>query len=452
MTSESRDDPLSMRFSTLDAPQIVLAWLTWLRWLAVVGQVTATLIAHFALGVHLPIGLVFAIIAATFITNLGLYAESRRARVGSRIVPAVMVLDVLLLTAILALTGGPSNPFCTLYIVHVVLAVVLLGTRWTWIIAALSAACYAVLFLTGFGAENPIDQLPEWARAVGQWTSLTLVAVLIAYFIGAMHRAVLSRDQQLAAMRERNERSARFAAVTALAAGAAHELGSPLGTIAVVAKALEIAAKKAGVGDDITEDAMLIRTEVDRCRAILDRMRLEVGDDLRYTTRVVTAQEFIDESKDDLIEDRKRRVRSEVAVGAEQFYLTSRSILRAVGVLLRNAFEASPPDATVLMKLRHDGKNLICEVVDRGGGMPPDVLKRAGEPFFTTKEMGRGMGMGLFLVKLVIENNDGRMELQSTPGQGTLARLVFPARRPPAALPAGTSVPKPASVTMAAGA
>jgi two-component system sensor histidine kinase RegB len=243
-----------------------------------------------------------------------------------------------------------------------------------------------------------------------------------------------------------------LAALTTLAAGAAHELNTPLGTIAVVAKELEIAAKKAGVGDDITEDAMLIRTEVDRCRAILDRMRLEVGDDLRYTTRVVTAQEFIDESKDDLIEDRKRRVRSEVAVGAEQFYLTSRSILRAVGVLLRNAFEASPPDATVLMKLRHDGKNLICEVVDRGGGMPPDVLKRAGEPFFTTKEMGRGMGMGLFLVKLVIENNDGRMELQSTPGQGTLARLVFPARRPAAALPAGTSVPKPASATMAAGA
>ena len=424
----------------LDGPQIVLAWLTRLRWLAVVGQVTATLIAHLALGVRLPVVPIFAIVATTLVTNLALTAIARRPAADAQAVPAVMVLDVLLLTAILALTGGPSNPFCTLYIVHVVLAVVLLGTRWTWIVAGLSAACYAMLFLTRAGLDDPMQQLPNWARGVGEWTALTLVAVLIAYFIGAMHRAVLSRDQQLASMRERNERSARFAAVTALAAGAAHELGSPLGTIAVVAKELEIATKKAGVGAEITDDAMLIRTEVDRCRAILDRMRLEVGDDLRYQTRVVSAQEFIDEAMADLVADRKPRVKSEVAVGAEQFYLTSRAILRAVGVLLRNAFEASPPNANVTMRLRHDGRELTCEVIDRGGGMPADVLKRAGEPFFTTKEMGRGMGMGLFLVKLVIENNDGRLELQSTPGQGTLARLIFPARLPDGSRPEATGV------------
>lgn len=430
MSTLPRDDPWSMQLSSLDGPQIVLAWLTRLRWLAVVGQVSATLIAHLALGVKLPITLIFSIIATTLITNMMLAAMARRPARGGRAVAGVMVLDVLLLTAVLALTGGPSNPFCTLYIVHVVLAVVLLGTRWTWIIAALASACYAMLFLTRVRLDDPIQELPEWARGVGEWTALTLVCVLIAYFIGAMHRAVLSRDQELASMRERNERSARFAAVTALAAGAAHELGSPLGTIAVVAKELEIATKKAGVSEDITEDALLIRTEVDRCRAILDRMRLEVGDDLRYETRVVTAQEFIEEAMADLVEDRKPRVKSEVVVGAERFYLTSRAILRAVGVLLRNAFEASPPDATVTMRLRHDGRELTCEVIDRGGGMPADVLKRAGEPFFTTKEMGRGMGMGLFLVKLVIENNDGRLELQSTPGQGTLARLIFPARLP----------------------
>ena len=117
---------------------------------------------------------------------------------------------------------------------------------------------------------------------------------------------------QLSAMRERTERSARFAAVTALAAGAAHELGSPLGTIAVVAKELEIAAAAAQSSDDIIEDTRLIRTEVDRCRGILDRMRLEVGDDLRYEGQTITAEAFVTGAIADLTEDRKPRVQSEI--------------------------------------------------------------------------------------------------------------------------------------------
>ena len=422
-----------MHASSFDAPDIALAWLARLRWLAVVGQVTATLVATLLLNVRLPVGAIFCVIAATLVTNVFVALQARRPRVDARLVPAVMLLDVLLLTAILALTGGPRNPFCTLYVVHVVLCVIMLERFWTWVVAAMSATCFAILFLAHVSIDSPANELPTWAWDVGAWVSLTLIAVLIAYFVGHMHRAMRRRDLQLSTMRERTERSARFAAVTALAAGAAHELGSPLGTIAVVARELEIAAEKAGVGDDITDDARLIRTEVDRCRAILDRMRLEVGDDLRYETRVVTAQEFIEGARADLVDDRRGRVRADVAIGAEQFYLSSRAILRAAGVLLRNAFEASPANAIVTMRLKHDGDRLLTvEVQDRGAGMPADVLKRAGEPFFTTKEMGRGMGMGLFLVKLVIENNDGVLELQSTPGQGTLARLIFPARRPDA--------------------
>jgi two-component system, sensor histidine kinase RegB len=195
-----------------------------------------------------------------------------------------------------------------------------------------------------------------------------------------------------------------------------------------VAKELEIATARAGVGEDIVDDARLIRTEVDRCRAILERMRLEVGDDLRYEAGEITAAAFIEGAMADLTDDRKPRVRTEVGQGAETFHLSSRAILRATGVLLRNGFEASPASAVVWLRLRCAADETVVEVQDAGTGMPPDVLARAGEPFFTTKEMGRGMGMGLFLVKLVVENNDGRLELHSEPGKGTLARLHLPAR------------------------
>jgi two-component system, sensor histidine kinase RegB len=426
---------MTMPFSSPDArpiplegPQIAIAWLTRIRWLAVVGQIGATAAASLVLRLDLPLLPIALVIAATFVTNLLLEFKIHADTVQSWLLPSVLLFDVLLLTLILALTGGTTNPFCTLYVVHVVLAVLLLGKFWTWVVVAMCAACFAVLFRFHVNLDEGTNQLPSWARDVGAWMSLVLIAVLIGHFIGPMHRALRRRDLELSAMRERNERSARFAAVTALAAGAAHEMGSPLGTIAVVAKELEIAAEKAGVGSDIIEDTRLIRDEVNRCRGILDRMRLEVGDDLRYEARMVSAQEFVEGAIADLTEDRKRRVLSEVEPGADSFFLRSKAILRAVSVLLRNGFEASPrADATVILRLRHVGKEFVVEVQDSGTGMAPDVLRRAGEPFFTTKEMGRGMGMGLFLVKLVIDNNDGRLELQSEPGRGTLARIFLPA-------------------------
>ncbi len=420
-----------MRTPSAEAPQIVVNWLTRIRWLAVFGQLAATAVAVIVLGIKLPLVAIGCVIAATLVTNLFLQFSSLRRSPPPWLLPGVMLVDVLLLSAILALTGGPTNPFCTLYVVHIVLAVLLLSPAWSWTVVALSAACFGLQFAWHVTLSTEGQSLPSWATNVGAWVSLVLIAFLIAYFVGQLHRSLLTRDFQLAQMRERSERSARFAAVTALAAGAAHELGSPLGTIAIVSKELEIAAIKAGVDEGIVEDAKLIRTEVDRCRGILNRMRLEVGDDLRYEARVVSAAEFIEGAIADLTEDRKCHVLPEVFPGAESFVLSSRAILRAVGVLLRNGFEASPPDSTIALRLKKTETEILVEVEDQGSGMPPEVLKRAGEPFFTTKEMGRGMGMGLFLVKLVIENNDGRLELHSHTGKGTLARLYFPIRSSP---------------------
>ncbi len=420
-----------MRTPSLEAPQIVLNWLIRIRWLAVIGQLAATAASVAALDIKLPLLAIGLVIATTLITNLVLQFSSLRQSPPRQLLTAVLLVDVLLLSAILALTGGPTNPFCTLYVVHIVLAVLLLSPASSWLVVIVSAVCFGLLFKWHVNLEIEGQTLPIWASNVGAWVSLVLIAFLIAYFVGQLHRALLTRDFQLSQMRERNERSARFAAVTALAAGAAHELGSPLGTIAIVSKELEIATQNAGIDPEIVEDARLIRTEVDRCRAILNRMRLEVGDDLRYEARVVSAQEFIEGAIADLTDDRKHDVRSEVAQDAETFFLSSRAILRAVGVLLRNGFEASPPKSIISLRLKRADSEVLVEVQDQGTGMPPEVLKRAGEPFFTTKEMGRGMGMGLFLVKLVIENNGGRLELQSNPGKGTLARLYFPTRAEP---------------------
>ena len=191
-----------------------------------------------------PLG---AVLAVTVLTNLGLTVWMRagaRGEVPPRwLSPAVLVLDVGLLTVLLYYTGGPDNPFAVLYVVHVAMATVVLGPAWVWGIVALSGLCYGVLVLQHHPLIVPQRDLPDWVDAVGQWTALVLVVSLLGYFIGRVMSALRTREAELATMRERAQLNERLASLTTLAAGAAHELGTPLGTIAVVAKELELAAR-----------------------------------------------------------------------------------------------------------------------------------------------------------------------------------------------------------------
>ncbi|MFW5692264.1 MAG: helicase-related protein, partial [Chloroflexota bacterium] len=150
-----------------------------------------------------------------------------------------IVLDVLLLTVLLYFFGGPRNPFAILYVVHVAMAAAVMQSAWRWLVVVVAVGCYGGLFLVTpqslglYGTEN------QPVLAVGQWLSLMLVSVLISYFIGRVTAALMGREMELARMREQAARAEQITALATLAAGAAHELGTPLGTIAVVAKELE---------------------------------------------------------------------------------------------------------------------------------------------------------------------------------------------------------------------
>jgi len=406
---------------TFDDSQIALKWLERLRWFAVVGQVAATAFASFVLKLDLqllPIGIV---IALTALSNIALMSIDHASNASRRAVPGVVLLDMLLLTAVLVLTGGATNPFAIFYVIHVAMAVVLLPTVWSWIVVGAGALLFGVISFYSFPLTRNELPLPEHEQAYGRWVAIVLVSGLIVYFIGKVQQALIRREAELATARDRAAKSERLAAVTALAAGAAHELGSPLGTIAVVTKELELASGK--LDPDVVEDIRLIRQEVDRCRGILDRMRLDVGDDLRQRAGEISAAQFAEGAIADLIDERRPRVKWTFADDCSTFYLPSRAIVRAVGVLLRNGFEASPSGSTVTLNLFRENNEMVAEVRDEGSGMSPEILERAGEPFFTTKELGRGMGMGLFIVKLIAEQSNGRLVLASELGRGTTAQL-----------------------------
>lgn len=417
------------------AARIVLSWLIRLRWFAVVGQLVAIGAAVLMLELDYPLAPLAAVLAVTALTNAGLLAWLRfsrprmRVRVPQALTFAVLLLDVVLLTVLLYYTGGQQNPFAVLFVVHVAMATLVLGPSWAWAVVATAAVCYGMIAWRHEPLAPGDAEIPLWVMIFGQWAALIVVVGVLAYFIGRVMLALRLREQELAAMRERASLNERLASLTTLAAGAAHELGTPLGTIAVVAKEMELESKRLDTasehGGSLADDAALIRQQVDRCREILERMRGDIAGRSTDQPGRCSAQEVVQSVASQLAPEARDRVNARV----EQVPMVAaplRAVQQAVQFLLNNALEASEPEGRVELSVTSTNGAVTFIVRDQGGGMDPETLRRATEPFFTTKAPGRGMGLGLFLVRLVAEKNGGRFEVESSQGEGTTARLQLP--------------------------
>ena len=183
--------------AVVEEPGIVLQWLVRLRWVAFAGQVAAMAAAMGFLKIRLPWWGMGTIIGVTGVSNLILQVWLRRS-VPGWVVPAVLMLDVFLLTGLLGCAGGGSNPFCILYLVHVAMAVVTLAEGWAWVVVGATTACYALL-LWGPGGSGLALSPREWEAA--QWIGLALVAVVIAYFVGRMTQSLRQHEEALVAQR-----------------------------------------------------------------------------------------------------------------------------------------------------------------------------------------------------------------------------------------------------------
>ncbi len=404
-------------------PQVVLPWLLRLRFLAAAGQVGAVLVAVYLLHLPLPVRPIFLVIAITFVSNMALWPFRLSWRLPAVVLPLIVVLDVLLLTALLMLSGGAENPFAILFLIHVAMAVVILPMAWVWAIALLAMLSYGLLFVVA----EPLGVPGDVPLIAGRWMAMSLVGVLIAYFVGRVVTSLRERERELLAIRERAARSELLASLTTLAAGAAHELGTPLGTVAIAAREIEVAAGRIPEAGDMAEDARLIRQEVNRCRTILDRMRVDVAGDLRRGgDGPVPVVDLVRQLREDFSEADFGRV--VVKTVGETAKLPTRAWRQAAVTMLRNALDATVESSGKPVQLlieAGDGKTRFV-VTDMGPGMALEVARRAGEPFYTTKEVGKGMGLGLFLVRLVAEQCGGRFALESTVGVGTTVILELP--------------------------
>ncbi len=404
-----------------------IQWLARLRWAEIAGQAATVLVGQFLLDGALPIALLLLVISLGLVSNLGLelYFFGDRGRetphrtVHEWQIALVMMLDVAILTGLLYLTGGPHNPFGLLYVVQIALATVLLRAKWAWLLGGLSFVGFGTLLVLHQPLAIPADN-----RAIGVWVALGVASAFVVHFLQRITGALAEREAELTKTRGLAARQERLASLATMAAGAAHELSTPLGTVALAAKELERALTKA---DDLelAADARLIREQVGRCRSILEHMAQGAGT-VGESVAAGTVGELLEET---MVGIRPSpTVHSDVPPELARWpvRLPPRAVSQALRSLVTNAQDASPPNTAVVVAVRRQGTTLSITIRDRGAGMASEVMARIGEPFFTTKAPGRGMGLGLFLARAVIEGVGGSLQIDAGTAGGTEVRVTLP--------------------------
>jgi two-component system sensor histidine kinase RegB len=266
--------------------------------------------------------------------------------------------------------------------------------------------------------------IPEDSRAIGMWVALGVASAFVVHFLRRITGALAERDAELTAARGLAARQERLASLATMAAGAAHELSTPLGTVALAAKELEHALTKVDA-PELAADARLIREQVGRCRTILEQMAQGAGT-VGESVAASTVGELLDEALAGIRDAPVVHCEVPAELARTPLRLPPRAVSQALRSLITNAQDASPPTAAVVVAVRCAAGELELAIRDRGGGMPGEILARIGEPFFTTKPPGRGMGLGLFLARAVIEAVGGTLEIDSAAGTGTEVLVVLP--------------------------
>lgn len=410
-----------------------------LRWFAITAQIVTCIIASQIL--DLPVMLVeFGIVVlAEVLFNCIAILHNRNAEEPTQNwLMWSVTFDLFAMTGLLFVSGGALNPFTILFIIQVAVASMMLEPVRLSIVVGISTFTFALLFTsptTVLSMTEPSRSLdPSMSMHMhhfhlfGMWLAYSVAAVSIAVFTERLVRKLRIRQQEAQAAAVAAERSHRLASLAGLAAGAAHEIATPLSTIAVVASELEDFDPKSDDVDVLHEDARLIVQEVRRCRSILDRMAIEAGYVRGASLQSQTIQEFID--------DTFTRVRApehcQVTVDAPKDFESAQlggALAHALSAVINNAILASP-EIPVSLRIQMTQDQLRLRVQDCGSGMSPEVLARATEPFFTTRDTGNGMGLGLFLAHNVARTLGGELLIDSARDSGTTVEFRLPLEAP----------------------
>ena len=411
------DDPVRLRT------------LTRIRWVAIVGQITALMVVHYGLGFPVPFGPALAVVGASLSLNLAaMLGWPSTVRLGERSAAAFLAFDICQLAVLLYLTGGLENPFSFLLLAPVAVSATILSLRSICALSVLSIGSITLLAMdhhalpwTGSGFSLPR------VYVLGIWVAFVTGIVFFATYTWRVAEGARRMSGALVASQLALAREQRLAALGGLAAAAAHELGSPLGTIAVVAREI---ARELPADSPIGEDVELLMSETARCRDILAELagRPEEEDASSPFARLplrALVQAAAERHEDE-------RVTLDFDVGpdgddgaeAEPVVVRRPDIVHGLGNLVQNAIQFA--HEKVVVRIRWDRETATITIRDDGLGFPGALLEQLGEPYISMRnDPGDHMGLGIFIARTLLQRSGARVTFENDARAGGAVATVF---------------------------
>jgi len=413
------------------AANLNLKRLVYVRLLAIVGEVVMVGVAVFVLAMHLPVLMLSMGIAVHVFVNLfAWWRVQSGAEIGAKEVLLQLCLDVLVLTGLLYLAGGASNPFVSLLLLPLVVAATILPQRHVWGMAVFVMVAYGLLMFDyqamsqmGSHASSHKGEDFNW-HVIGMWFGFLLAVAMIVFFVLRMAESLRERDRVLAQARESALRDEQLVALGTLAAGAAHELGTPLSTMAVLTQELEEEYRQ---DQDLQQRLAILRQQVGRCKDTLAMISVSSGQLRAEGGGRVALDQFLATVVNDWNLMRPGAVLDFDMEGEQPVpvIISEKGLSQALITFLDNAADSSPD--LVEMHCRWQANQLQVEIADCGDGMPDEYIQQVGKVPFTTKADGHGLG--LLLAHAIIQRLDGDVDVSARPGGGTSVKLSLDLNR-----------------------
>jgi two-component system sensor histidine kinase RegB len=406
-----------------------LRTLVYIRWVAIIGQLATLVLVEYGLDFPLPILACYVTVGCSVLVNL---VVSLRNPLGTRLsdvqASAYLAFDILQLSVLLYLTGGLHNPFSVLLIAPVTVSATVLSRGSTIGLGLLAGACLSVLALTHEPFPWPAAgfTLPDF-YVMGIWQALIVAVIFIAAYVGSVSEEARALTDALAATQLALGREQRASELGALAAAAAHELGSPLATIAVVAKEME---RDVDPDSPIAEDVRLLIQESNRCRDILTQLVREPAQDGAGKFNRAPVSAVVEGAAGPLKPDAVGLAftRTDEDGSGEPEILPSPEIVHALGTLVQNALQFAMSHVQVTTRWSEETVRVVIQ--DDGPGFPPHLLDRLGEPYVSTRigepDGGGHMGLGIFIAQTLLHRTGGQLTFGNRESGGAVVSVEWP--------------------------
>ena len=403
--------------------------LLWVRGLFLLCVLSALAVAHWLLELQLNYQALLLVITIMSFINVMTWFRVRRTRaLGNGEFLFQLVLDVLGVTLLLFYSGGASSPFVSFYLVPICISSATLGWRNSVVLTLISLLAYSTLFFYYVPVAEISPQHHHHAgtmnlHSVGMWINFLLSASLITYFVVRMAEAIKKQSEEVSQLREEMVRDGQLFSLAALAAGTAHELGTPLSTMKTLAREMQFDCKE---HPEVLHDISLLNQQIDHCSSILSRLH-ERAEHRDGNSEV---QNSSDQYCREVVEQwlvMRPDVRVKIDISTESPVPVSfvPAVDQAIVNVFNNAADACRSEVGICCSW--DDKHLIIKVLDDGPGIPNELISEIDQAYRSSK--GKGRGLGLFLTQTTLSRYGGSLNFKPREPRGTETELILPIHR-----------------------